>query len=91
MPELPEIPEETPEETLEVPEAPEAPEVKPEISVTPEDTNNKKEPSNNETSKNEEKIPATGNVVSSYVVLLTSLSLVALGLVLSKRKITRFK
>ena len=56
VPEVPEAPEEKPEETPEVPEAPEAPEVKPEISVTPEDTNNKKEPSNNETNKNEEKI-----------------------------------
>lgn len=81
-----------PEGTPNVPVTPDTPVEKPEEAPdgssdeTSDNTN-----SNNETNKNPEKLPSTGNVLSNYVVVLGSLLLVALGLVLTKRKITSSK
>ena len=90
MPVTPDTPEEKPEETPDVSETPESSEENsegnPEILETSKDTN-----SNNETNKNLGNLPSTGNVLSNYVVVLGSLLLVALGLVLTKRKITSSK
>ena len=90
VPVTPDTPEEKPEETPDVSETPESSEENsegnPEILETSKDTN-----SNNETNKNLGNLPSTGNVLSNYVVVLGSLLLVALGLVLTKRKITSSK
>ncbi|MBP3916910.1 immunoglobulin-like domain-containing protein [Clostridium sp.] len=86
-----------PGETPDVPVTPDTPEEKPEetpdVSETPgsSDETSDNTNSNNETNKNPEKLPSTGNVLSNYVVVLGSLLLVALGLVLTKRKITSSK
>ena len=80
VPVTPDTPEEKPEETPDVSEIPGS------SDETSDNTN-----SNNETNKNPEKLPSTGNVLSNYVVVLGSLLLVALGLVLTKRKITSSK
>ena len=61
-------------------------EVNPETMMISEDTN-----SNNETNENIEDIPATVNSLSKYIAILSLLLLVVLGLILTKRKITKSK
>ena len=61
-------------------------EVNPETMMISEDTN-----SNNETNENIEDIPATVNSLSKYIAVLSLLLLVVLGLILTKRKITKSK
>ena len=98
------VPVEKPIETSVVPEAPQGQsekpvensvmtetlaedfEVNPETMMISEDTN-----SNNETNENIEDIPATVNSLSKYIAILSLLLLVVLGLILTKRKITKSK